>query len=185
MTIRNRGVTRGFTLIELMVTIALVAFLLTIGIPLAREWVLSAHQRDSAGKLTEALGRAKALALRNQQGLTDQSLPTAAVCLSGQQLSVVGADTNKQVTCANQADWTAQISSDASVVRTATNIPFQCAAYNERGVLLSVSLASLACTPPPLPSASSSPPSQSSVQGQVTYLDVNVSSEEALHVFLP
>ncbi|GGA44108.1 pilus assembly FimT family protein [Dyella nitratireducens] len=170
MTIRNRGVALGFSLIELMVVIGLVAFLLTLGVPLAREWVQSAHQRDSAGKLAEALGRAKALALRNPQALTDQSLPAAAVCLIGQQLSVVGADTNKQIACTNQSDWTQQISSDASVVLTNTNIPFQCAAYNERGVLLVTSLSGLSCM-------QASP--------NHAYVDVNVGSEEAFNVFQP
>jgi len=51
----------GFTLIEMMVTIGLVAFLMTLGVPLAREWVQSAHQREAAGLMTEALGRAKRL----------------------------------------------------------------------------------------------------------------------------
>ena len=57
MVIRSNRTITGFTLIEMMITIGLVAFLLTLGVPLAREWVQSAHQRDAGGMLTEALGR--------------------------------------------------------------------------------------------------------------------------------
>lgn len=165
MATRNRGKSQGFTLIEVMVVVALVALLLMMALPLTREWVQSAHQRQTAGMLAEAFGRAKALALRNPQALTDQNLPGAAVCLIGKQLSVVGVGADKKLTCANPAVWTQPISSDASVVLTNTNIPFQCSAYNERGVLLVMSLGSLSCA-------------QAS-------LDVNVGSEEGFNVPLP
>lgn len=164
MTMHRNGKTKGFTLIELMVTIGLVAFLLTLGVPLAREWVQSAHQRDAANILNEALGRAKALALRNPQGLTDQTLPAAAVCLIGGKLSVVSAGT-KNTVCGANIEWTKPLSSDASVVLTTTNIPFQCVAYNERGVALVTSVSNLSCTQ--------------------AWLDVNVGSEETLNVQLP
>lgn len=154
----------GFTLIEMMVTIGLVAFLMTLGVPLAREWVQSAHQREAAGLMTEALGRAKALALRNPQALTDQTLPAAAVCFTGGELMVVGG-TAKGATCDAKAEWTRPLPSDASVVLTLTNIPFQCVAYNTRGVPLVTTVSNLAC-------------SQAA-------LDVNVASEEAFNVLLP
>ncbi|WP_284321888.1 type IV pilin protein [Dyella acidisoli] len=155
---------QGFTLIEVMVVIGLVAFLLTLGIPLAREWVLSAHQREAKGALDEALGRAKALALRNPQGLTDQTLPAAAVCLTAGKLVVVPA-TAQKITCDTKAEWAQSLPSDATIVLTKTNIPFQCVAYNERGVALVTTVSNLSCLQ--------------------AGLDVNVASEEAFFVQLP
>ena len=162
---RSNGKTKGFTLIEMMITIGLVAFLLTLGVPLAREWVQSAHQRDAAGILNEALWRAKALALRNPQALTDQTLPAAAVCLIGTKVSVVAADTTQKTTCNGNVEWARPLPSETSVVLTKTNIPFQCLAYNERGVALVMSVDKLSCTQ--------------------AALDVNVGSEEAFNVLLP
>lgn len=161
---QRNGKTKGFTLIEMMVTIGLVAFLLTLGVPLAREWVQSAHQRDAAGILNEALGRAKALALRNPQGLTDQTLPAAAICLVGGKLSVVSAAT-QNIACGVNVEWAKSLPAEASVVLTTTNIPFQCVAYNERGVALVTSVGNLSCTQ--------------------AALDVNVGLEEAFNVLLP
>jgi len=164
MATRRRGNTRGFTLIEMMVVIGLVAFLMTLGVPLAREWVQSAHQLDAARTLEEALGRAKALALRNPQGLTDQTLPAAAVCLTAGKIIVVRGSAQK-TTCDASAEWTRPLPSDATIVLTKTNIPLQCVAYNERGVALVTSVSNLSC-------------SQAG-------LDVNVASEEAIFVPRP
>lgn len=161
----HRSKTNGFTLIEMMITIGLVAFLMTLGVPLARQWVQSAHQRDAAGMLAEALGRAKALALRNPQAITDQTAPAAAVCLIAGKLSVVSADATKKLACGAGIQWTRPLPSETSVVLTTTNSPFQCVAYNERGVALVMSLGSLACTQ--------------------AALDVNAGSEEAFNVQLP
>jgi type IV pilus assembly protein PilA len=158
----------GLTLVELMVTLALFAFLMLLSLPLTRAWVESAHQRDASGMLTEGLGRAKALALRNPQGLTDQTLPVAVTCLVSGKISVVAA-TSTGVDCTQAADWDAQLPSDTTVVLPTTQLAFQCAAYNERGLSLAASVGSLACTPA---STSSS-------------LNVNVGSLDALKVSLP
>lgn len=155
--------TRGLSLIELMVTLALLAFLLSVGLPLTSGWVQSAHQRDAVGMLTEALGRAKALALRNPQGLADQSQPVAVTCLGKSTLSVVAASA-KGVDCGVGRAWAAQLPADASIVQS-DNSTFQCVAFNERGIALATTVGSLAC-------------SQSS-------LNVKVGSQDAYPVPLP
>jgi type IV pilus assembly protein PilA len=142
----------GLTLIELMVTLALLAFLLLIGLPLTRGWVQSAHQRDAAGMMIEGLGRAKALAMRNPLGLTSQSVPAAVACLVGGNVSVVAASTNG-VDCSQAAIWDAQLPSDASVTQADGGAAFQCAAYNERGIALTTSVGALACTPSSTPAS--------------------------------
>lgn len=160
---RNRN-TPGFTAIETMITIGMLAFLVTLGVPLLRTWMQSAHQREAAGLLREALGRAKALALHNQQASASQTQPAAAVCFSGGKLAVV-AGKAQGATCDAKAEWTRPVPADASIVLTLTNIPFQCVAYNTHGVALVTTVSNLSC-------------SQAA-------LDVNVASEEAFNVPLP
>lgn len=154
----------GFTAIETMITIGMVAFLVALGVPLLRTWLQSTHQREAAGLLSGALGRAKALALRNRQAPTDQTLPASAVCFTGGKLVVV-AGKAQGITCNAKAEWARPMPADASIVLTLTNIPFQCVAYNTRGVALVTSVSKLSC-------------SQAA-------LDVNVASEEAFNVLLP
>jgi type IV pilus assembly protein PilA len=169
--LRTRS-TAGLTLIELMVTLALFAFLILIGLPLTRGWVQSAHQRDALGMMTEGLGRAKALAMRNPQGFTSQAVPVAVACLVVGKVSVVAAGTSG-VDCSQASDWNAQLPSDASVVQTQGGTTFQCAAYNERGIALAVSVGSLTCTPS---STSSFTPSS---------LNINDGELNAITVSLP
>ncbi|MGN6322002.1 MAG: pilus assembly FimT family protein [Dyella sp.] len=147
-----------------MITIGMLAFLVTLGVPLLRTWLQSAHQREAAGLLSEALGRAKSLALRNRQASADQTLPAAAVCFAGGKLAVV-ASKPQGATCDAKAEWARPVPADASIVLTLTNIPFQCVAYNTHGVALVTTVSNLSC-------------SQAA-------LDVNVASGEAFNVPLP
>lgn len=56
---------RGLTLIELMVTLAVLAFLLLVGISLGGDWLRSARTQQARSDLEQGWGLAKALALRN------------------------------------------------------------------------------------------------------------------------
>ena len=56
---------RGFTLIELMVTLAILAMLLLMAAPLAADWVHGARTLQARGTLVQGFENAKALALRN------------------------------------------------------------------------------------------------------------------------
>lgn len=160
---RNRS-TPGFTAIETMITIGMLAFLVTLGVPLLRTWLQSAHQREAAGLLSEALERAKNLALHNRQASAGQTLPAAAVCFAGGKLAVV-AGKAQGASCDAKAEWTRPVPVDASIVLTLTNIPFQCVAYNAHGVAMVTTVSNLSC-------------SQAA-------LDVNVASEESFNVPLP
>lgn len=57
--------TRGFTLIELVVTLAIMLLLLLMAVPLATDWTYSARTLQARGTLVEGFAQAKALALRN------------------------------------------------------------------------------------------------------------------------
>lgn len=67
----------GFTLIELMVTIAILALLLLLAMPFTRHWVDGVKQMRTRNLLVEGVGQARALALRNpDQRRADQAAVT-------------------------------------------------------------------------------------------------------------
>lgn len=55
----------GLTLIELMVTLTVMAFLLLLGVSLGGDWVNGSRTQQARGDLEQGWGVAKALALRN------------------------------------------------------------------------------------------------------------------------
>src|SRR5690606_24323238 len=65
---RGGGLVRGFTLVELLVTVAVIAILAALALPATATWASGARQADARGELAEALGRARALAIRNPDG---------------------------------------------------------------------------------------------------------------------
>ena len=94
----------GFSLIELLVVLAIVAFLAFVTVPLASGWIRNAQlERDFAG-IQRALGLAKALAMRNSTGAAVNTLPaaataTAAICRRNQDIfiyQIVPAGANPQ-----------------------------------------------------------------------------------------
>lgn len=67
--VRRAPVMRGLTLVELMVTLAITAALMLAVVPLIGGWVEGAQVADARGKLVQAFGQARALALRNPDGV--------------------------------------------------------------------------------------------------------------------
>ena len=65
---------RGFTLIELMVTLAILALLLLVAAPLAGDWASGTRTHQGRATLVQAYAQAKALALRNPCGIDDGSV---------------------------------------------------------------------------------------------------------------
>jgi type IV fimbrial biogenesis protein FimT len=61
---RNLG---GFTLIELMVTLAVLAALLMTVTPLVRDWMLDIEIRNAAESISSGLSRARALAVQRNE----------------------------------------------------------------------------------------------------------------------
>ncbi|MBP7647554.1 MAG: prepilin-type N-terminal cleavage/methylation domain-containing protein [Comamonas sp.] len=55
----------GLTLVELMVTLAVLAFLLLLGLPMGSDWINSARTQQARSDIEQGWGMSKALALRN------------------------------------------------------------------------------------------------------------------------
>lgn len=124
---------QGFTLVELMVTLAVFGILLFMGVPLTRAWVDSSYQREAAGQLQQGLSRARATALRNQGGVIDAG-PAAVLCRSGQTLNLFSVAKGGAINCSasSGALWTSSL--PGSPTLTASGSTVTCVAYNSRGL---------------------------------------------------
>ncbi|MCI8208156.1 pre-pilin like leader sequence [Pseudomonas sp. S25] len=122
---------KGFTLIELMITIAIFGILLAIGAPFTKAWSDSAKQREAAGVLKQGISRAKATALRNPEGARDD-VAAAALCRSGQTLKLFKMATSVDCTSSATPLWTAQLPSSVGVKVGGSDV--SCVAFNSRGL---------------------------------------------------
>lgn len=77
---------QGFTLIELMIVVLIVGLMLLVASPFTGAWSDSARLTEAKGVWTEAIGRAKAAALRNPAGVSTTAAGdvevAAAVCIT-------------------------------------------------------------------------------------------------------
>ncbi|HEX8592781.1 MAG TPA: prepilin-type N-terminal cleavage/methylation domain-containing protein [Pseudomonas sp.] len=150
----------GFTLIEMMITIAIFGILLFIGVPLTKAWSDSANQRDAAGLLKQGISRAKATALRNPGAALDNA-PAAVLCRSGQTLKLFSLANAQSINCASTSNilWTAQMPASTSALAAGAEIA--CVAFSSSGLAV---VGGNACT--------------------TTSIDVIVGSENALNVLI-
>ena len=113
---------RGFTLIELMVTLAILAMLLLMAAPLAADWVHGARTLQARGTLVQGFENAKALALRNPCEAPNATGAHAAVL----QAQTDGATVTLNVLaqggsgCAPNPQWTARLPEGVSLTLNGT-----------------------------------------------------------------
>ncbi|MBM7062773.1 prepilin-type N-terminal cleavage/methylation domain-containing protein [Pseudomonas sp. UL073] len=122
----------GFSLVELMITVALLGVLVMIAGPFTAAWSNSAQLRDAEGHLNQGLGRAKAHALRNRYGMID-SQPAALLCLGqDRRLSLhEAASASTPASCSSPQIWSAQMPERVSVQSNGT--AFACLAFDAKG----------------------------------------------------
>lgn len=66
---RSLGRQDAFSLVELLVSVAIMSFLLLVSAPFLSDWTYSRQIKDAQSKLLSGYGLAKALALRNPAGV--------------------------------------------------------------------------------------------------------------------
>jgi len=110
----------GFTLIELMITIAIIALLAVVAAPYTSSWIHEANVNEAKSTLHRAHGQAKAIALRNPNGVMEGNQVAASVKLDNGVLLACRGEPD-QLTCAAgdatgivgwQGNWPAGVSID-------------------------------------------------------------------------
>ena len=136
--VTSRRARAGFTLIELVVTLAIIAILAAAGLPFAKSWMDGTRKLQAASNLIEAVGQARAIAMRNPHAQSGAALPLAAVVYdnANQLLSVMSSDgtTWSTVWSGHTASRGSSIKIQLQVIGTAGQVDLGCVAFNSRGI---------------------------------------------------
>ena len=102
---------QGVSLIELLITIALLGLLATKVVPLGQAWMANTHIDNAEKLLVEALGKARNEALQNPEGVIGATTAAAALKIN---------NTSKEITVENAKAtpgviWKAKIPTTASI----------------------------------------------------------------------
>ena len=127
----------GFTLIELVVTLAIMGILAAAGLPFAKSWMDGTRKLHAAGSLIEATGQARAIAMRNPNALdAAQALAAVVYDSESQTLSVMRSNGSTW-----EAVWNGRVASAGSSIKielkeigTSSQATFTCMAFNSRGI---------------------------------------------------
>ncbi|MNO43262.1 Fimbrial protein precursor [compost metagenome] len=125
----------GFSLIELMIVVALIGILVGLAAPFTSTWTDSAQVREAEGLLNQGIGRAKAIALRNRFGMID-SQASALLCLSQDNLLSLheAASAGSEASCASPQTWSAQLPRRVALQNDGAD--FDCLALDARALPL-------------------------------------------------
>ncbi|QVL49323.1 MAG: prepilin-type N-terminal cleavage/methylation domain-containing protein [Thiocapsa sp.] len=108
----------GFTLVEMMVTLAIIAFLGLTAVPLTQRLIHSAQVDTADAQLMQAIAVARSLAMRNPGGLTDGT-PAAQIDYDEETQTV-----SVRVPSGDSV-WEAVLSPGIEITRTSGNFPLE------------------------------------------------------------
>lgn len=145
MKINNPNMHMGFTLIELIITIAVLSILLMAGTALTRSWVDRSQVNSALATFKTAVYQAKASALRNTN---NQPLNNSAVTVcfdsTNSTLNIIRTAVNSNDVCTVPAGSppssdnillrTMPLSKDVFIQQGSTS--FECLSFNSAGILV-------------------------------------------------
>lgn len=143
MVLNMKACNRGFTLVELMVTLVILVLLLMTAVPLTQSWINSASVMETKTLLQQAYGRTRGLALANPAGISDGSA-SAYLCVLNSKIYV---QPISAATCGTGSVWSGDIKASASItVGTTGTTNFICMGLSNLGLPVALTLAGGACT---------------------------------------
>lgn len=151
----------GVTLIEMLFVVLLIGLLALLATPLAGQWVNESRLKTVIGGMEQAVGQAKAVALRNSEGITGDEA-ASKICLSDSGvLSVNPAKPAAGATTpAEPADcvaggptplWSSQMPSNLSIIYDGPDSDddsdgdWKCACFSNKGVLTTAGTSCATC----------------------------------------
>ena len=142
---------KGFSLIELMVGIAIMAVVMASSVSLGGGWVDESRVTDARSQLRLAYSKARAYALRNSNAVTTAS---TWMCLNSGVVYVYQSTTAKPTgptTCGDagsvwHADLAGGTTTKVEMALAANSTAFSCLGFSNRGLPVSSTLTGSACT---------------------------------------
>ena len=125
---------KGVSLIELMIVLLIIGLISLAVSPFTSEWVAQARVAEGASALEEAIGRAKAAAMKNSALVTGDDKPASRICLSDSKISlVVPANTADELKCDLTPIWSTTISQQIKI--KTDDLDWLCSCFNNKGLL--------------------------------------------------
>ena len=126
---------QGFSLIELMVTIAILGILATTGIALTSKWSQQVELDKAVMSLNSGMALAKSTALRNEfsKGVSDSA---SQICFGSHTLSVHVATASAPASCTTTTVFQYPLGQSVSI-KNSDSTDFSCFSFNHLGVVSS------------------------------------------------
>ncbi|PUA29126.1 MAG: hypothetical protein B0W54_00500 [Cellvibrio sp. 79] len=124
----------GLTLVEMMIVVVILGILAAAASPLTTRWVDNAKLNEGAAALDEAIGRAKAAAMRNTARINSSDQAASRLCFSAEKIKlVVPANATDPLTCDLTPVWSVTLSDRVKIKVDDAN--WQCSCFNNRGLI--------------------------------------------------
>lgn len=137
----------GFTLIEMMVTIAIIAILAVMGASFTANWVRQAEINKTTASLRSAINTARSTALRNQ--FLRDSDAAARICVdvataNQHRITIREATSTGAASCSSTTTYSFTLPDSATIAQSGTAI--NCIAFDRFGAVIASGSGSTACT---------------------------------------
>jgi prepilin-type N-terminal cleavage/methylation domain-containing protein len=122
----------GFSLIEMMVVVAILGILAVAGTALTVNWVKQAEITKTVASLANAISLAKSISIRNERGFTDNSAASQICLNSNNILSVYKPTSTASASCTSTSIYSYQIPANVQI-KDVSSTPLNCIAFGHLG----------------------------------------------------